>query len=249
MQKKERQDLIIEEVRVNRNVTSTYLAQKLNVSEDTIRRDLNELDKKGLVMKVHGGAVSTIQKLYHYNEEVIFNRDKKDTIAKKAGVLLKDGMVIIISGGTTNLMFAKQLPETLKATVYTYSLPIAMQLSDHPTVEVIFIGGKINKKSMVTVGIDVVQSLSQVMADICFIGVSSINELNGLTDEGYEVSLVKKAMIAASDKVVALATSNKLNIRQNYSVCGLEEINTLVTEIDANDSILQPYKNAGILIM
>ncbi|WP_335966356.1 DeoR/GlpR family DNA-binding transcription regulator [Galbibacter sp. PAP.153] len=241
MQKKERQDIIVDEVRVNRNVSSNYLAEKLKVSEDTIRRDLNELDKKGLIMKVHGGAVSTIQKLYHYNEDVVFNKEGKNIIAIKAVSLIEDGMVVIISGGTTNLMLAKQLPKDLKATVYTYSLPIAMQLSEHPSVEVIFIGGKINKKSMVTVGIDVVQSLSEVVADICFIGVSSINIANGLTDEGYEVSLVKRAMIAASDKIVALATSNKLNVRQNYNVCSLNEINTLITELNPNDNKLRNY--------
>ncbi|MCM5664156.1 DeoR/GlpR family DNA-binding transcription regulator [Galbibacter mesophilus] len=249
MQKKERQALIVEEVRTNRNVSSSVLAEKLQVSEDTIRRDLNDLDRKGLVMKVHGGAVSTIQRLYHYNEDVIFNKESKAIIAQKSNSIIKDGMVAIISGGTTNLMFAKQLPKDLKATIYTYSFPIAMQLSEHPSVEVIFLGGKINKKSMVTVGVDVVQSLSEIIADVCFIGVSSINLPNGLTDEGYEISLIKKVMIKASDKVVALATSNKLNLRQNYSVCDLKEINTLVTELDLNEPKLQDYLSTGLQIL
>jgi len=246
MQKRDRQDIIVEEVRINRNVSSNFLARKLKVSEDTIRRDLNELDKKGLILKVHGGAVSTIQKLYHYNEDMIFNKDAKNAISKKAANLMKDGMVIIISGGTTNLMLAKQFPKDLNATVYTYSLPIAMQLSEHPSIEVIFIGGKINKKSMVTVGIDVVQLLSGIAADICFIGVSSINITNGITDEGYEVSLVKKAMIAASDKTIALADSNKLNVRQNYGVCSLSEIDTLITELDPKDHKLRNYRSKDL---
>lgn len=249
MQKRDRQDVIVEEVRINRNVSSNFLARKLKVSEDTIRRDLNELDKKGLILKVHGGAVSTIQKLYHYNEDMIFNRDAKNTISKKAANLMTDGMVIIISGGTTNLMLAKQFPKNLKATVYTYSLPIAMQLSEHPSIEVIFIGGKINKKSMVTVGIDVVQLLSSIAADICFIGVSSINISNGITDEGYEVSLVKKAMIAASDKIIALADSNKLNVRQNYGVCSLDEIDILITELDPKDHKLRNYRSKNLEIL
>ncbi len=249
MQKRERQDIIVEEVRVHRNVSSNFLARKLKVSEDTIRRDLNELDKKGLIMKIHGGAVSTIQKLYHYNEDMIFNREAKNTISKKAASLMKDGMVIIISGGTTNLMLAKQFPKDLKATVYTYSLPIAMQLLEHPSIEVIFIGGKINKKSMVTVGIDVVQLLSGLSADICFIGVSSINISNGITDEGYEVSLVKKAMIAASDKIIALADSTKLNVRQNYNVCGLNEIHTLITELNPKDNKLRTFRSKNLETM
>ena len=122
-------------------------------------------------------------------------QDKKDIIGKKALSLISDGQVIIMSGGTTNLAFAKLIPSDLKATIYTYSLPIAMQLSQHPNVELIFIGGKMQKNAMVTIGMDVVQVLSKIKADICFMGVSSINVRLGLTEMGYEVSLVKKAMM------------------------------------------------------
>ena len=157
MKKKERQQKIIDEVSINRKVSSSFLSEKLDVSEDTIRRDIKELDTQGLLTKVHGGAISTIQKLYHYNEDSIYNRENKARIALKAITLIGDGMVIIMSGGTTNLMLAKLLPKNLSATIYTYSLPIAMQLTEHPLIETIFIGGKIHRSSMVTTGIDVIQ--------------------------------------------------------------------------------------------
>ncbi|WFO17563.1 DeoR/GlpR family DNA-binding transcription regulator [Cellulophaga baltica 4] len=130
---------------LHRKVTSLGLSEDLDVSEDTIRRDLNELDTKGMLTKVHGGAVSTIQRLYHYNEDAVFNKDKKKSIALKAVPLLEDGMVIIMSGGTTNLMFARVIPKHLKATIYTYSIQIAMQLTEHPNIEIILIGGRIQK--------------------------------------------------------------------------------------------------------
>ncbi|MFC4722631.1 DeoR/GlpR family DNA-binding transcription regulator [Geojedonia litorea] len=249
MKKKERQKIIIDEVSINRKVSSSFLSEKLNVSEDTIRRDIHELHGKGLLTKVHGGAISTIQKLYHYNEDVIYNRENKIRIAQKAISLIRDGMVIIMSGGTTNLMLAKLFPKELKATIYTYSLPIAMQLIEHPLIETIFIGGKIHRNSMVTIGIDVIQYLSNIRADICFMGVSGISIEQGITDEGYEVSLIKKAMINSSDHIVYLATSNKLNLRHRYDVCNINEIDMVVTNLDSTDPALEDYQKAGLNLL
>ncbi|MFD1163196.1 MULTISPECIES: DeoR/GlpR family DNA-binding transcription regulator [Hwangdonia] len=241
MKKKERQQKIIDEVNISRKVSSISLSEKLNVSEDTIRRDIKQLDERGLLTKIHGGAISTIQKLYHYNEDVIYNRESKILIAQKAITLLEDGLVIIMSGGTTNLMLAKLFPKNIKATIYTYSLPIAMQLTEHPLIETIFIGGKIHRNSMVTTGIDVIQYLSNIRANICFIGVSGVDIEQGITDEGYEVSIIKKAMIDASDRIVYLATSNKLNVRHNYDVCSLKDIGTMVTDLNTDDPKLKEY--------
>ncbi|WP_142784762.1 DeoR/GlpR family DNA-binding transcription regulator [Changchengzhania lutea] len=249
MKKKERQKKIIDEVSINRKISSSLLSEKLEVSEDTIRRDIHELDGKGLLTKVHGGAISTIQKLYHYNEDVIYNRDNKIQIAQKAISLIQDSMAIIMSGGTTNLMLAKLFPKDLKATIYTYSLPIAMQLTEHPLIETIFIGGKIHRNSMVTTGIDVIQYLSDIRADICFMGVSALNIEQGITDEGYEVSLVKKAMIKASEHIVYLATSNKLNEKLNFDVCSLKEIDTVVTDLDLDNPKLKEYILAGVNLL
>ncbi|KJD35131.1 DeoR faimly transcriptional regulator [Tamlana sedimentorum] len=249
MKKKERQQKIIDEVSINRKVSSSFLSERLDVSEDTIRRDIKQLHDKGLITKVHGGAISNIQKLYHYNEDVIYNREGKVRIAQKAISLIEDGMVIIISGGTTNLMFAKLLPKKLKATVYTYSLPIAMQLTEHPLIETIFIGGKIHRSSMVTTGIDVIQHLSDIRADICFMGVSALDVEHGITDEGYEVSLIKKAMINASNQIVYLASINKLNLIHNYNVCELKEIDMVVTDLEINDPKLKNYISAGLNLL
>lgn len=249
MKKKERQRLIVDKVMLHRKVESDHLSKELNVSEDTIRRDLNELDEKGFLTKVHGGAVSSIQKLYHYNENAVFNRGKKKIIASKAIPLFEEGMVAIISGGTTNLVFVSNIPKNLRATIYTFSLEIALQLTDHPNIETIFIGGKIQKKSMVTIGVDVFQILSKIHADVCFVGASGITLDRGITDEGYEIALIKKAMIDSSDKVISLITSNKLNIKHNYTVCPLSDIDVMVTDLDVTDYSLKDYIEKGIIIL
>ena len=249
MLKAERQKLILNKIISEKKIKTIKLAKKLNLSEDTIRRDLNELHEKGLIKKVYGGAFPA--PIGHNNvfDIVITNEAKKNIIANKAISLLQDGQVIIISGGTTNLAFSKLIPTTLKATIYTYSLPIAMQLSQHSNLDLIFIGGKLQKNAMVTIGLDVVQVLSNLKADICFMGVSSININPGLTEMGYEVSIVKKAMIQASEKVISMVTSEKLNTKTPHFVCELNQLNTIITDLSPNDGRLEEYVKSGIIVL
>lgn len=249
MLKAERQKFIMAKIALEHKVNTITLALELNISEDTIRRDLNELNKKGLLEKVYGGAFPIIDKTANIFDITIVNEDKKNIIGNKALQLLADGQVIIMSGGTTNLAFAKLIPSDLKATIYTYSLPIAMQLSQHPNIELIFIGGKLQKNAMVTIGMDVVQVLSKLKADICFMGSSSINVRLGLTEMGYEVSLVKKAMMESSDKVVCMVTSEKLNTKMPYVVCELNQLNIIITDLNPVNPILNEYIEAGVQLM
>lgn len=249
MLKAERQKFILAKIAKDHKVSTIELALEMNISEDSIRRDLNELNKKGLLEKVYGGAIPIEEKSISVFDRVVVNADKKEIIGKKALSLISDGQVIIMSGGTTNLEFAKLLPPELKATIYTYSLPIAMQLAQHPNIEVIFIGGKLQKNAMVTIGMDVVQVLSKLKADICFMGSSSINVRMGLTEMGYEVSLVKKAMMEATEKVVCMVTSEKLNTKMPYVVCDINQLNIIITDLNPDAPILKEYINAGVQLI
>jgi DeoR/GlpR family transcriptional regulator of sugar metabolism len=249
MIKAERHKFILTKIASEQKVSTIQLAIDLNISEDTIRRDLNELNKKGLLEKVYGGAFPIAETPANIFDVKIINKDKKIKIANKALNLLADGQVIIMSGGTTNLAFARLIPTDFKATIYTYSLPIAIQLSQHPFIELIFIGGKLQKNAMVTIGMDVVQVLSKLKVDICFMGSSSINVRTGLTEMGYEVSLVKKAMMKASDKVVCMVTSEKLNTKMPYLVCELNQLNIIITDLNPSVAVLDEYLKAGVFIM
>ena len=249
MLKAERHKYIMTKLIEDQKVVTTNLALALALSEDTIRRDLNELDDKNLLEKVYGGAIQSAGKSVDVFNIVITAEEEKKKIVTKALSLLHDGQVIIMSGGSTNLVFAKLIPSDLKATIYTYSLPIAMQLSQHPNIDLIFIGGKMQKNAMVTIGMDVIQVLSKIKADICFIGASSINVKQGLTEVGYEVSIVKKAMIGSSDRVVSMFASNKLNTKMPHIVCDLNQLDTIVTDLDPTDLSLEEYRKLGVLIL
>ncbi|MEM8521338.1 DeoR/GlpR family DNA-binding transcription regulator [Flavobacterium sp. PL12] len=248
MLKAERHHYIMTKLVAEHRVSTIDLAVELGMSEDSIRRDLNKLHEKGLLEKVYGGAVPIAEKNRSVFDIVITNEQKKKEIGYKALSLLHDGQVIIMSGGTTNMVFSKLIPPSLKATIYTYSLPIAMQLSQYPNIDLIFIGGKMQKNAMVTIGMDVLQVLSKIKADICFMGVSSIDVKQGLTEEGYEVSIVKKAMIESSDKVIAMFTADKMNTKKPHVVCDLTMLDTIVTDLGSDDPRLEEYKKSGVFI-
>ena len=246
MLRKERHDYIIQKVRLNNKVVSSELSQELGVSEDTIRRDLRELSHKGQILKVHGGAVTTSQHVFHYQKEEIVDYQLKHKVALKAIPLIKDNSVIIMSGGTTNLELARILPPELNATIYTYSLPIAMQLTEHPNIELIFIGGKMQKKAQVTIGMDVISAINNIRGDYCFLGVSGLDVHAGLTEIDWEVAHIKKAMISISEKTILLSTASKLETVQRYLVETTDNINTIITDLDKNDERIQAFARKGI---
>jgi DeoR/GlpR family transcriptional regulator of sugar metabolism len=249
MLKEERHSFIINEVNVRNRVLLTDLATRLNVSEDTVRRDLKYLDDQGKVKKVHGGAISNSFHLYSYKEDQIYAHEAKTIIAQKAHTLLKDGQVILMSGGTTNLEFARWLPKNFNATFFTPSLPVAMQLSEHEHIETILIGGRLSKEAQIALGTDTIVALSQIRADLCFLGTSHLDPVHGLTELDWDVVQLKKAMMQASKKIVALTISEKINSVQRYKVCETQSIHTLVTELGPNEPFLDPFRKRGLEII
>lgn len=220
----------------------------MNVSEDTIRRDLQELDEEGKLTKVHGGALS---KSFHFTiqNNDIYSLPEKKVIAHKAVKLIKDGMFIVLSGGTTIRELVKALPEDLSATFITPSVPTALELLNHPNIDVIFIGNKLLKSAQMSVGAEAVMRLKDIKADYCFLGTNSIDAKEGITDLEWEVIEVKKAMIACANKTVSLAISEKLNSVQRLKVCDVTVVNTLITELPPDSPALNDYKAVGLEIL
>lgn len=248
MLKKERHAFIKREIDIHNKVLSSDLSSQLNVSEDTIRRDLQELEDAGLLSKVHGGALSkSIQ--FSLHESAVYSQPEKITIAEKARGLIKDGMIVLLSGGTTIIELIRSLPADLKATFVTVSIPTALELLNHPSSEVIFLGNKLLKNAQMAVGAEVVQKLCEIKADLCFLGTNSIDVNEGLTDLEWEVIEVKKAMIKNTRKTVLLSISKKLNTVQRLKICSLEEVDILITELDPHDNTLKPYTDKKLTVI
>ncbi|HEX7690909.1 MAG TPA: DeoR/GlpR family DNA-binding transcription regulator [Sediminibacterium sp.] len=248
MLKKERQAYILQQINIHNKVLSSDLGTQLDVSEDTIRRDLQELAEEGKLIKVHGGALS---KSFHFTLEsnTIYSQPEKKSIAYKAIDLIRDGMMVVLSGGTTIREMVKALPPNLNATFITVSVPIALELLEHPTSEVIFFGNRLLKNAQMSVGAEVVQRLGEIKADLCFLGTNSIDATYGITDMEWEIIEVKKALIRCASKTISLAISEKLNTIQRLQVCRPEEIDILITELDPSAPQLAPYRQKGLQVL
>ena len=247
MLKKERQEFILHKLNLHNKILCADLSNKMGVSDDTIRRDLQELSQEDKLIKVHGGALS---KSFHtaFDRKMVYNLEDKNIIAQKTAALVQSGMYILTSGGTSILEFAKSLDTNLNATFFTCSLNAAIEFAHHPSIEVVMIGDKVSKDSMLTTGASAVQTIESIQADLCILGINSLDTQFGLSENDWEVVQIKKAMIKASKKTICIGISEKLNSQQKIKVANLDEIDILITELDPNDPTLLPFKHKGLTI-
>jgi len=249
MLKRERQAFIVQKVNLHNKVLSASLSSEINVSEDTIRRDLQELSECGKLIKVYGGALSRSFNDINYYSSRVYARAGKQCIAGKAVSLISDGMFVLTGGGTTILELARSLPPELSATFISGSIPAIVEYMQHPNIEVIVVGDKLSKSSKITAGADAISRIRSLKPDLCILGVNAIDLHNGITDNDWDVAQLKKAMIEASKKLVCLSISEKVNTVQAIPVCSLQEIDVMVTELEPGSPLLKPYAEAGITIL
>lgn len=249
MLKEERHQHILDELNIRNRILLTDIAGKLDVSEDTIRRDLKELHDLGKLKKVHGGAVAKSFNPFSFHQEEIYDHPNKVIIAQKALPLIKSGQAILITGGTTNLELINLLPKDLHCTFFTPSLHAAMQLSQLKNIETILIGGKISPYSQIATGGEALTLLSKLRVDLCFLGTGHLDANFGLSEFDWEIVELKQALIRASRKVVSLTLSAKLNSIQRYKVAEVNAIHTIVTELHPEDTLLDKFRKKGLEIL
>ena len=244
----ERRHRILERLRVQGRVLASDLVTEFEVSPDTVRRDLRELDDAGALRRVHGGALPRRGDSDPVPIRARRAPEAKATIARRAAQLVSDGQVVVLDGGTTTLEVARALPERLRATVVTNSLPIALELADRPGLDVIAVGGNVRSRSRVTVGAASVATLAAVRADVLFLGVCGLHPEIGISVEDPEEREGKRAMIAGAAEIVGLADHDKLGTALPFVVAPLSEVTQLVTDaVDENE--LAPYRALGIEVI
>jgi DeoR/GlpR family transcriptional regulator of sugar metabolism len=242
MLKKERHAFIIRQINLHNKVLSSDLSAQLQVSEDTIRRDLNNLAETGKIEKVHGGALS---KSFHFPYQLneVYAQESKKQIARKAVTLLTEGMVVLTGGGTTMIEIARMIPDTLEATFFTISPLVALELSERGLLTVILIGGQLSKNAHINMGAKTVSELAEIKVDLCFLGANGIDFQEGITDSDWEVVQVKKAMIRSSRRLAIMSLGEKLGSVQKMKVCDLNALDYLITDRNETDEILLGYKD------
>ena len=251
MLKEERLDFILQKLKTNQVVKLGDLSDSLQVSEDTIRRDIETLDRNGLCLKVRGGAVphSPNMKAHSFKERINASENLKSIIDQKALELIYPGATILLDGGTTTFKLAGMLPTNIPLTVITNSIPVVNALMENPAVEVILAGGRIFKSSQVTMGIEAMKLMEKVRVDICFTGICSLHLALGVTAPNFDEAEVKRTMVQSANKVVAITTHDKIGTAESFKVCDIKAVDTIITEISNKDASFLPYKELGIHIM
>lgn len=230
-------------------VIAKALSEELGLSEDTIRRDLREMAGEGLLQRVHGGALPASPAVVDFAGRQEILADSKAAIGRAAAGLIKAGQVVILDGGTTAVQVARHLHPQLEATIITHSPRTAVELVDHPGVEVILIGGRLFKHSIVTVGAAAVDAIQHIRADLFFMGVTGVHPDVGLSTGDYEEAFIKRALSQQAADTFVLASHEKLGAASAYGITALSEVSGLIVEADVPDAVLEPYEQMGLTIV
>jgi DeoR/GlpR family transcriptional regulator of sugar metabolism len=249
MFKEERQARILEMLRRNGKVTATELSLTLEVSEDTVRRDLRELAESNELRRVHGGALPNSGASPEYETRRREALSDKAAVARTGAGLVESGQVIVMDGGTTMLQLVEQLPLDLEATIVTSSLTVAVALAEQLRVEVVLVGGTLHKGDLMAIGAEAVEAFSAVNADLCLLSPWSLHPDVGISYPNFEGAYVKRAMINSADRVVALASAEKLGTASSFVVAPANALTHIATQDDAPEDILEAFRNLGVEVL
>lgn len=245
----QRKQRILEQLLKEGQVLSKDLSVRFEVSEDTVRRDLRELAAEGRLQRVHGGALPSSSATATFSERKSLKTDAKRKVAQKGAELISSGQVVIIDGGTTTSELIACLPDDLRITVVTHSPSIALGLIEHPSIEVILIGGRLFKHSVVTVGAATIEGIGKIQADIFFMGVTGVHAEAGLTTGDYEEACIKLAFSGRAAETVVLVSPEKINAASPFVIGDLGLIDTIVVDSGADENWVRSIEEKGVTVM
>lgn len=229
-------------------ITTEKLESIFKVSPVTIRRDLQKLYEKGLIVRYRGGAMLAKSTFGHepalYERESV-NMAKKRLIAKTAANLIKDGEVIALDLGSTTMELAKALRGRSNITVFTASLPIA-NIFLNTNVTVYLVGGVLQHKENCLGGPIAREIIRQYHFDKFFLGVAGIAENSGITDFDMDAVEIKRAFIERSKEVYALADSSKFGQVSFITICKFSDIKQIISDCDIDPQMQNNLKKKGV---
>jgi len=244
----ERHQYILDKLKREGKVNVLDLCSEMNVSSVTIRKDLKLLEDKNLLFRTHGGG--TLMNPYttdrHVNEKEKIRSDEKQTIGAAAAAMIEPNDCIIIASGTTVLSLAKSIKPQGQLTVITAALNVATVLNHHPEIEVLVLGGILRKSSSSATGIYAEKILDDFSCTKLFLGVDGIDPEFGLTTTHVMEAQLNRKMIHTAQKTIVLADSSKFGKRGFGRICGLEDIEHVITDSGISDHMKDILKGMGI---
>ncbi|WP_210528556.1 DeoR/GlpR family DNA-binding transcription regulator [Rubellimicrobium arenae] len=226
---RERKALLLDRLAVEGRLVAAALAIELQVSEDTIRRDLRELAAEGRLTRVHGGALPASPTHRPLAERSAMQTEAKVRLGRRGAELIRPGQIVILDGGTTHMALVQALPRNLHATIVTHSPTIAAALEPFERVDVILIGGTLLRLSMVALGAATAEAFGRISADLLFLGVTGVHPEAGLTTGHPEEAELKSRLIRSAAETIVLATPDKIGATSPFQIAPLASVTALVT--------------------
>ncbi|MDP3226815.1 MAG: DeoR/GlpR family DNA-binding transcription regulator [Acidovorax sp.] len=245
----QRKQLILDRLRQDGQVVAKTFSEELGISEDTVRRDLRELAAEGQLQRVHGGALPASAAVGNLQVRAQLATDEKRALGRAGATLVQPGHVVILDGGTTSLQVVQHLPLHLRATVVTHSPAVAVALAGHMQIEVLMLGGRLFRHSMVNVGASVVEAAMHLRADLYLMGVTGVHATAGLTTGDFEEAAVKRTLHTRAAETVVLASTDKLGAASPFGIAALKELAGLVVPATTPAPMRKTLSASGVKLI
>ena len=244
----ERRERILEKLNAQGKVVAAELAHSLQVSIDTIRRDLKQLAAEGVARRVHGGALHAAPLPRPLAERAEEKSEIKRDLGQKAAGLIQPKNVVLFDGGTTNRELVRWIPRDIEFTAVTPSLPVATALAELPLAEVIVLGGRVLGRELVTTGARAVREISDFRADLCYLGVCALHHAVGISTFTVEELELKQALVRCSGSVVAVITAEKFGKMAPFVVGPVGIVTNAFVEAGVNQEDLDQLRRYGVFV-
>ncbi|MGY0691460.1 DeoR/GlpR family DNA-binding transcription regulator [Virgibacillus sp. FSP13] len=244
----ERQQKIVELVNERKSVRVTELSQIFTVTEETIRRDLEKLEKERKLSRSHGGAISlnpSDSLEIPYSEREVMNVNEKKEIALEAAKQIVEGDKVILDASTTAWYMAKSLPN-IPLTVLTNSIKVAMELSAKKQITVISTGGTLLSKSLSFVGPLAETSMETYHVNKAFISCKGLHLERGISESNEQQARMKKKMIESADTVYIMIDNSKFGVQAFSHIGGLELIDHIITDSKVDSNIIHQLEDKSL---
>lgn len=248
-----RMGLILQELRRAGGVRVQELTRLLGVSLMTVRRDLADLERQGLLRRTHGGAVAVEPMLYEpfrydstFQVQEQLRAVEKRQIALAAAALVPEGAIVALTPGTTTTAVARSLRHRRNLTIVTNTVNVAMELSDREELSVFVTGGFLRGNWFSLVGAAGAHALSELFVDIAFIGVNGIDAARGLTASNADEAAINRVMVQQARRRICVADHTKLGVVSAALICQASEIDLLITDEGASAESIEPFQSIGV---
>lgn len=227
------------------------LAALFGVTGETVRRDLDALEKSGVVRRVHGGAVPAAALAMPETDVAkrdLAHSEAKDNIASAALAYLPADGTVLFDAGTTTTRMAGLIPQNWRLTAFTHALPVAFRLATNRQVQLHILGGRVRGVTQATVGANTAAALADLRVDVAFVGTNGLALDHGLSTPDADEAAVKAALVKAAREVVVLADASKLGAIHPFRFATLDQVDVLVTDSAADPRHVEQLRNDGIKV-